>query len=389
MPPTDTIDDPQQLLSELREACGQVVAIMREACRRDRELIAAQAEATIANLRTAAIELRAVESAQTREAIAVMMARIDARVAELHSGEAGPTGPQGSVGERGEKGEKGDPGTQGEKGEKGDVGDFGKDGAQGARGEQGEHGISGEKGEKGEQGAKGEPGEQGPAGERGDAGPRGDSGPPGSPGPPGPQGLAGETVIGPPGPPGSAGETVVGPRGEQGPMGTMPIARAFTPGTVHYAGNIVTHAGGLWQALRDTAHTPPSAEWISLAARGCDAHSPRVRGIWQAEADYLELDIVALNGGTFIAKQDAPGPCPGEGWQSLVQARKGKPGEAGPAGPRGERGLAGERGADAPVITSWQVDRARYLATPIMSNGKPGPAIELRGLFEQFQIETR
>ena len=66
-----------------------------------------------------------------------------------------------------------------------------------------------------------------------------------------------------------------------------------------------------------------------------------------AEAEhYRALDIVALNGGSFIAKRDDPGACPGEGWQSLVMpGRHGKPGEpgrrpasAGRVGPKGVKG---------------------------------------------------
>jgi hypothetical protein len=52
---------------------------------------------------------------------------------------------------------------------------------------------------------------------------------------------------------------------------------------------------------------------------------------------------------------------------------------------RGERGVKGEPG---PSIVSWQIDRERYRASPLMSNGTVGPMLELRGLFEQFLSET-
>ena len=39
-------------------------------------------------------------------------------------------------------------------------------------------------------------------------------------------------------------------------------------------------------------------------------------------------------------------------------------------------------------MASWKLDRARYTATPIMSDGSQGPALELRDLFKQFQDET-
>jgi hypothetical protein len=41
------------------------------------------------------------------------------------------------------------------------------------------------------------------------------------------------------------------------------------------------------------------------------------------------------------------------------------------------------------TISGWKIDRARYLATPLMSNGGEGPPLELRGLFEQFFSEVR
>jgi hypothetical protein len=57
-------------------------------------------------------------------------------------------------------------------------------------------------------------------------------------------------------------------------------------------------------------------------------------------------------------------------------------GEKGPKGDKGDRGLA------APAIIGWQIDRASFTATPVMTDGSEGPPLELRGLFEQYQIET-
>ena len=51
-------------------------------------------------------------------------------------------------------------------------------------------------------------------------------------------------------------------------------------------------------------------------------------------------------------------------------------------------GLRGERGEAAPTIQSWLLDRARYTATPMMSDGSIGSTLELRALFEQFFAET-
>jgi hypothetical protein len=65
--------------------------------------------------------------------------------------------------------------------------------------------------------------------------------------------------------------------------------------------------------------------------------------------------------------------------------------EKGERGARGERGVPGARGPKgkpAPQITAWKIDRERYRAVPIYTDGKPGPAIELRDLFAQFLNEV-
>jgi hypothetical protein len=164
----------------------------------------------------------------------------------------------------------------------------------------------------------------------------------------------------------------------------LPVARIWLEG-VHYEGDVVTHLGGTYQARRDTGRPPGGDDWIVLAAPGRPARSPKPCGTFDAEATYCELEIVALNGGSFIALKDNPGPCPGEGWQLLTRQ-----GQRGVAGPRGERGERGERGiAPLPArIAGWKVDREKYTAIPKMSDGTEGPALELRALFEQFQDET-
>ena len=57
-------------------------------------------------------------------------------------------------------------------------------------------------------------------------------------------------------------------------------------------------------------------------------------------------------------------------------------------GERGERGPKGDAGASGGTIRDWKIDRARYVATPLMSDGSDGPPLELRGLFEQFLREV-
>jgi hypothetical protein len=41
------------------------------------------------------------------------------------------------------------------------------------------------------------------------------------------------------------------------------------------------------------------------------------------------------------------------------------------------------------TICGWRIDCARYLATPLLSDGSEGPLLELRALFEQFLLEAR
>src|SRR6516165_8755386 len=176
-------------------------------------------------------------------------------------------------------------------------------------------------------------------------------------------------ATGPPGP--------SGPPGGQGPPGKLPLVKLWVPETVFYAGDVVAYDGGTFQAKRDTGQPPSHADWICLATAGRDGNSITVRGTFNETAEYRRLDVVAFNGGSFIALKDAPGPCPGAGWQLL--ASQGKRGIAGARGERGERGPTGLSGA---TIRDWKIDRARYVATPVMSDGSEGPPLELRGLFE-------
>ena len=157
---------------------------------------------------------------------------------------------------------------------------------------------------------------------------------------------------------------------------------------MHYEGEVVTHLGGIWQVQRDTGQAPPHADFLCLAMSGRDGRSPHVRGTWRAEEAYAELDVVALNGGSFVARKDNPGPCPGEGWQLLVtRGVKGKDGEQGPRGEAGPRGLPGDKGDPAPRLTGWRIDRQAYRAVAKMSDGSEH-ALELRELFEQFQKDV-
>jgi hypothetical protein len=98
----------------------------------------------------------------------------------------------------------------------------------------------------------------------------------------------------------------------------------------------------------------------------------RIRGTHDPKAEYCANDMVAKDGGTFIARRNNPGPLPGDGWQLVAK--------------QGQRGVAGERGApgrDAPRITGWVVDRGAFTVAPKLSDGSTGPVLELRELFVQ------
>jgi hypothetical protein len=103
------------------------------------------------------------------------------------------------------------------------------------------------------------------------------------------------------------------------------------------------------------------------------ALATRVRGTFQPGiTDYARGDMVALDGGSFVARRDNPGPCPGAGWQLMA-----KQGARGIAGPEGKRGPPGA------IISGWVVDRGEYRITPRMSDGTLGPPLELGALFSE------
>jgi hypothetical protein len=351
----------------LRSALGQIIASERREWRRERELVEAQSRATIAELR----ERVGVLEREVRESVASRLATIR----DGQDGQDGAPGPEGPPGPQGAslRGDPGEPGPQGPPGERG---------TDGLPGPQGERGEPGERGEKGDAGADGAPGPVGPAGERGLPGPAGADGLPGERGPPGAAGAPGERgTDGAPGAPGPQGE-----RGPEGPPGKLPIAKAWTDG-IHYEGAVVVHLGATYQATKDTAKEPGHADWMCLAASGRDGVTPEIRGTFDASQQYRRLDIVALNGGSFVALKDDPGACPGAGWQLV--ASPGKRGEKGPQGDRGEKGLRGEAGAAGATIVGWRPDLRSYTVTPIMSDGAEGPPLDMREFFQQFELETR
>ena len=75
-------------------------------------------------------------------------------------------------------------------------------------------------------------------------------------------------VAGPPGPEGPQGD--VGPQGPPGPVGPpapFPQVKAWSADAISYRGDVVTHAGGTWQARKDTAQGA-AASRLDPARRG-------------------------------------------------------------------------------------------------------------------------
>ncbi|HEY2243470.1 MAG TPA: hypothetical protein VGH47_04500 [Xanthobacteraceae bacterium] len=351
------------------DAGAAVIVELEAKWGRDLDLMRAEARAIIADLRAANVEL----VAQQRE-------KIDYRLASLKDGDVGEPGRNGSVGDPGPAGPAGAPGLPGDKGDTGEPGEPGKNGADGAPGVEGPPGAVGPVGPPG---ANGEPGEPGRNGDAGASGAKGDRGEPGRNGEPGVVGAKGE-----PGEPGRNGEPGMvgakgdrGDKGEAGPRGGVDKIVAWSD-RIFYEGRLVTHKGSCWQAACDTARQPgTSADWLEIAAGGAPGGTFKIRGTWRAEEKYRALDVVTLDYGWFVARQDDPGPIPGPGWQ------------AGPVGRRGEKGIAGERGGkgdpgkSAPHWIGLKADG--YSLTAVMSDGAIGPRISLFSMFEQFEAELR
>jgi Collagen triple helix repeat (20 copies) len=386
------------ILDVWREALAEVLAGEQRQWKRERALIEAQAQAVVAEMRASIAELRGEVMRTIGERLALLRNGTDGE-----PGPAGPPGPIGAKGDRGERGipgprgfgERGERGLQGTEGAAGPMGPPGTDGGQGpqgATGEPGGPGPVGAQGEPGQQGPQGPEGQQGAPGQQGEPGPQGQPGEMGPPGPAGPQGAQGERgERGIPGPRGGIGDRgLQGERGEKGEQGLLPIVKLWQPGAVFYRGDVVAYDGGTYQAQKDTGQAPAHDDWICLAVAGRDGTSLTVRGTYKPEQEYRAFDIVAFNGGSFVARKDNPGECPGDDWQLIAsQGKRGDKGLPGSKGDRGERGFAGEKGEAAPIFIGWKIDRERFLAIPTMSDGEEGAPLELRSLFEQFQIETR
>ena len=208
-------------------------------------------------------------------------------------------------------------------------------------------------------GERGEPGPSGPVGRDGERGERGEAGPAGERGEAGPQGAVGRD----------------GRDGIDGKDGHLSLARVWVEGIAYRTGEIVTHRGGLWQAIEDTNQAPPASSW-RLAAAGIlsitafiDEDNPRLltfafegsdgcrtnleylvpyplhRGTWLRDIDYAESDEVAWAGSTWRAIRATKTSPPGDDWRLVAKSgERGRKGETGPMGPQGAPGKDGKDG---------------------------------------------
>lgn len=153
-------------------------------------------------------------------------------------------------------------------------------------------------------------------------------------------------------------------KGDPGPMGALPTVEEWTD-KVYYQGAVVSCSGALHQAVRDTGKPPGHEDWRCIVRAGTDGAAGRsfvVRGTWDESVDYAEMDVVARDGASFVARCDNPGPCPGEGWQ--LMAMRGKTGKPGEPGPRGEPGRS-----VSGVVSAIALDEANAILTVTNSDG--------------------
>jgi hypothetical protein len=98
---------------------------------------------------------------------------------------------------------------------------------------------------------------------------------------------------------------------------------------------------------------------------GTSARQWRHRRYHDPKQAYAEGDVVAHDGGSWLAVCDEPGPLPGDGWAQLTtRGQRGKPGDKGERGAQGPEGrgvvdlTVSETGTELVVEFSDNVQRA-------------------------------
>jgi integrin beta 3 len=96
---------------------------------------------------------------------------------------------------------------------------------------------------------------------------------------------------------------------------------------------------------------------------GRDGATGEPRGKYDPAETYQKLDRVSFNGSEWIARKNAPGPLPGDGWMLGAMGKKGRPGV----------------GIQNAVVRD-------YALVLEMTDGK-AMTIDLRGMFERYDQE--
>src|SRR5215467_3555123 len=118
------------------------------------------------------------------------------------------------------------------------------------------------------------------------------------------------------------------------PPAKFPSVTAWRADMIYHEREVVSFNGGCYQATKDTARAPgTSDDWTCLAASGS---SFNIRGTYTRDEEYKYLDIVIINGSSFVALKDNPGVCPDSGNWHLLASR----GSRGQRGPQGAHGLS-------------------------------------------------
>jgi len=118
-------------------------------------------------------------------------------------------------------------------------------------------------------------------------------------------------------------------------------------------------------------------------AKFASMRMPRVRGTYDETQNYLAHDVIIRGGSSYVARKDGAGVCPGPDWQMISMV-----GKTGAKGERGFAGAPGPQGETGATFLCWKVDKKNYVAIPLLTNGKEGPRLHLRELFEQYHNET-
>ena len=117
-------------------------------------------------------------------------------------------------------------------------------------------------------------------------------------------------------------EPVKGDKGEPGPRGEIAEVREWEPETVAWPGQLWLHRNALYQvSAEDPVATAPgdAPGWRRIIAA---PNEFRMLGRWEPEAEYRTGNAVCRDRSLWIAVEDNPGPCPGDGWRLAAQGQK-------------------------------------------------------------------